>query len=544
MKDVTQLITSIKNTVGDAMFKNIWSKIKVVLAKMGLIKSIESVADVSSLLIDDDQVKQIDLWDSAYKGDPYWIHKKWTSALDHTHSHKQKSLNMPKILSKKMASLVFSKKVNILVTEHSDTDTSDETKADQGDNDANNFIQETLDDNYFYNNCERYLEYMFGTGGMVMRFYVAGGKVKIRFATADAFYPISQDENGVTECVIASKFVKGGKYYTLLEWHLEDDKNYIVKNDLYRSVDATSDDLGTKVPLSTVYGTSLKDESNYPKTIYTRPTFIYLKPNLANNFSYNSPLGISIYANAIDTLQQLDQAFDMLNQEMEMGRRRIIVPDELMERGMNPVTGIPEFHMNYDEQVYQSFHFSSTSGVESPPTPKDITLPLRTEEIVTTINSLLDILAAQTGFSAGSFSYSNTQGLETATGVISRNSDTYQSKNSHETILEDAFKKMCQTILELGKAAGIYSGTTDIDVSVNFDDSIAKDRTENANYYELITGNKPLMPRKEAIKQAFGLADDQAQVYLDSLTKEESQGNIDDLMDNHREDYNEDNHEA
>lgn len=529
------------------VFKNLWSNIKVVLAKMGLIKSIESVSDVSSLLIDDDQVKQIDLWDSAYKGNPYWIHKKWTSALNNTHSHTQKSLNMPKILSKKMASLVFSKKVNILVTPHVDG-AKEDTDDDQDNNEANNFIQDTLNDNYFYNNCERYLEYMFGTGGMVMRFYIADGKVKIRFATADAFYPISQDANGVTECVIASKFVKGGKYYTLLEWHLEDEHNYIVRNDLYESINSNSDDdLGTSVPLSVVYGDSLKPESNYPKTIYSRPTFIYLKPNLANNFSYNSPLGISIFANAIDTLKQLDQAYDMLNQEMEMGRRRIIVPDQLMERRINQYTGEPEYFTNFDERVYQGLSFNETAGTDTPPSPKDITLPLRTQEIIETINSLLDILAAQTGFSAGSFSYSNTQGLETATGVISRNSDTYQSKNSHETILEDAFKKMCQTILELGKASGMYNGDTNIDVSISFDDSIAKDRTENANYYEVVTGNKPLMPRKEAIKQAFGLTNKQAQDYVDQLTAEESQGSIDDILDNHngnREDDNEDDHES
>ncbi|MQS77413.1 phage portal protein, partial [Lactobacillus halodurans] len=206
-------------------------------------------------------------------------------------------------------------------------------------------------------------------------------------------------------------------------------------------------------------------------------------------------------------------------------------------------TGDMEYHMNFEERVYQGFTFDNTSGQPTSQEPKDITLPLRNKEIIETINSLLDILAAQTGFSAGTFSYSNTQGLETATGVISRNSDTYQSKSSHETILEDAFKKMCQTILELGKASNIYRGDTDVDVSINFDDSIAKDRTENANYYELITGNKPLMPRKEAIKQIFGMTNDQAQEYLDQLTKEESQGSIEDVLDNHRQDYGEDNNE-
>ena len=51
------------------------------------------------------------------------------------------------------------------------------------------------------------------------------------------------------------------------------------------------------------------------------------------------------------------------------------------------------------------------------------------------------------------------------------------------------------------------------------------------------------MPRKEAIKQIFGMTNDQAQEYLDQLTKEESQGSIEDVLDNHRQDYGEDNNE-
>ncbi|USQ67660.1 phage portal protein [Companilactobacillus allii] len=501
---------------------------------MGLIKSIESVSDVSNLLIDDGFLKNINLWNSAYKGDPFWIHKHWTSALNIQHDHTQKSLNMPKILSKKMASLVFNQKATINVNDKKDSE-NDETSPEQWNNDANEFVQEVLQDNYFYNNCERYLEYMFGTGGMVMRFYVANGKVKIRFATADAFYPISQDENGVTECVIASKFIKSGKSYTLLEWHLEDDSSYIIKNDLYQSVNDSTDDLGTKVELSTIYGKTVKPRSSYPKGLYSRPTFVYIKPNLANNFNYSSPLGISIYANAIDTLKQLDQAYDMLNQEMEMGRRRITVPDSMLEGKINPVTGQRESNVNFDERVYVGFSFNDTSGTDSAPAPKDITLGLRNQEIIGTINSLLDILAAQCGFSAGTFSYNNTQGMETATGVISRNSDTYQSKNSHETILEDAFKNMCISILELGKAAGLYQGSTDVEVSVNFDDSIAKDRTENANYYELVSGNKPLMPHFEAIKKSNGLTDDEAIRWLKQIREDEADGDIEDILDNHKD---------
>jgi len=195
--------------------------------------------------------------------------------------------------------------------------------------------------------------------------------------------------------------------------------------------------------------------------------------------------------------------------------------------------------MNFDERVYVGFSFNDTAGTDSAPAPKDITLGLRNQEIIDTINSLLDILAAQCGFSAGTFSYNNTQGMETATGVISRNSDTYQSKNSHETILEDSFKNMCISILELGKAAKLYQGTTDVEVSVNFDDSIAKDRTENANYYELVSGNKPLMPHLEAIKKANGLTDQEAQEWLSQIKADDSDGDMDDILDNRKDSVDE-----
>lgn len=506
------------------MFNKLWAKVKGVLAKMGLISSIQEVSGISQLLIDSQFYQNISEWESLYQGNQSWKKYHWRDLEGNYHNRELMSLQMPKILAKKMASLVFNQKANILVTEKDvNTDDSDNSE-------ANLFIHEVLEDNYFYNNFERHLEYMYGTGGMVIRTYVYQGKVKIRFATADSFFPISQDENGVTECVIASKFVKGGKYYTLLEWHLEDESNYKIKNDLYESIN-NGDDLGVKVPLSIIYGHDLKPESNYPKSTYSRPTFVYLRPNLANNFDLNSPLGISIYANAIDTLHELDQAYDMLMQEMKMGRRRIIAPDWMLKPTIDPRTGERQWLVDFEDEVFQTYHserMDTNAGVQK---PEDITLGLRNSELIQTINSLLDILAAQTGFSAGTFSYNNTQGLETATGVISRNSDTYQSKNSHETILEDGLKKLITTILELGKAANIYQGATDVDIAINFDDSIAQDRTENAKYYQTLTGDKPLMPQKEAIKRANDLTDSTAEEWYQQIKEEESQGDMTDILD-------------
>lgn len=511
------------------MFKKMWTKIKEVLAKVGLINSLQKAGDVSKLLIDSDFYNNIANWEDLYQDNPPWQKYHWHDVSGNYHNRNFMSLQMPKILAKKMSNLVFNKKANILVTE------KNLTTDDPDNSEANLFIHKVLDDNYFYNNFERHLEYMYATGGMVIRTYVYEGQVKIRFATADSFFPISQDENGVSECVIVSKFVKSGKYYTLLEWHLEDSNNYKIKNELYESIN-NGDDLGVKIPLSIIYGNELKPESNYPKDIYSRPTFVYLKPNLANNFDLDSPLGISIYANAVDTLHEIDQAYDMLMQEMKMGRRRIIAPDWMLKPRIDPKTGEKQFLVNFEDEVFQTYHAERLNSNAGSQKPEDITLGLRNTELIQTVNSLLDILAAQTGFSAGTFSYNNTQGLETATGVISRNSDTYQSKNSHETILEDGLSKLITIILELGKASKIYQGDTDVDIAINFDDSIAQDRTENAKYYQMLAGDKPLMPQKEAIKRANDLTDSTAEEWYQSIKDEEAQGDMSDILDNNASD--------
>lgn len=513
------------------MWHNLWLKFKGVLTKMGLINSVQSVANVSNLLIESDFYQKITEWQLLYQGRPEWGgNEEWTSPSERIRRRKKMSLSMPKVISKKMANLVFNSKANIVITDK--TDVAEDDNADQSE--PSKFVHDVLNDNYFYNNFERYLEYMFAEGGMVMRFYVADGKVKIRFATADSFFPISQDENGITECAITSQFSKQGKYYTLVELHTEDDSNYIIENRLFES-DSETDELGTEVPLSTIYGNSLKDKAYYPKSVYSMPTFLYAKPNLANNFDLNSPLGVSIYGNAVDTLAELDQTYDMLMQELKMGRRRIVVPEWMIEKNPDPKTNERRIRVNFDEQVYLPYYSEENDGMGTPQKPEDITMPLRTQELIDAINSLLDILAAQTGFSAGTFSYRNdgsNAAMETATGVISRNSDTYQSKNSHETILEDVIKKMVTVILELGSAAGLYHGSTDVDVSVDFDDSIAQDRNDTATYYQTMNGGKPLMPMKEAIKRANNLTDSEADEWLNQINDEDSQGSMDDILDN------------
>ncbi|MBN3585309.1 poly(3-hydroxybutyrate) depolymerase, partial [Algoriphagus aestuarii] len=116
------------------------------------------------------------------------------------------------------------------------------------------------------------------------------GRLKISFVSPDCFVPLRVDGERVTEAAFISQTRKGDKYYTLVESHRWDGADYVIQNELFES--DSSADLGVKVALPTLYP-DLTDEVRIENL--ERPMFVYLKPNEANNFDPQSPLGISIY---------------------------------------------------------------------------------------------------------------------------------------------------------------------------------------------------------------------------------------------------------
>lgn len=502
------------------MPENLISKTKAVLQRMNVLPVLNNVQDHKKVMINELDVARIKKYQELYAGNPSWKIRKYTAINGQKVVVNRKLLNMPKITAKKLSSLVFNQKAKIDVS-FEGADPSKDSKA--YDNPANEYVHDVLKDNRFNETFPRWLEYMFGVGGIVILPQWNDG-LKINFATADSFYPISTDSSGVSEAAIVTTSTQNGKYYTLFTWYekkVNSNGDYIVTNQLYQSTDANQ--VGSRVPLSTVYPDL---SQSWEFNNYSRAPFIYLKPNIANNKDMASPIGIPPYANAIDTLRTLDEIYETLFQEFRMGKRRITVPESMLKRSVDPLTGKISYSIDMEEEVYKVFKYDTNSA---PAKPEDITLELRQEDIISALNGVLRVYAAQIGLSPGAFTMDE-DGVQTATEVISQNSETYHAKNDHETLIEEALIQLVHLIIDIGYDHKEYTDSTDIDVSVNFDDSIAQNRNENLAYYMQATGNKPLMPRLEAIRQAFNLTDDEANSYLKQLQSEEpGQGDIEDI---------------
>ena len=422
-------------------------------------------------------------------------------------------LPIARTVSKKIASLVYNEQAEI---------TSDNKSVDE-------FISYTLDNDRFNKNFERYLESGLALGGLAMRPYVDGDRIRVAFVQAPVFLPLQSNTQDVSNAAILTKTIKseGRKnvYYTLVEFHewvtadgneqgsTKDKSYYRITNELYKS--EIGDVLGQRVNLSELYPdleqvTMFKDLS--------RPLFTYLKTPGMNNKDINSPLGLSIFDNAKTTIDFINRTYDEFMWEVKMGQRRVIIPEQLTKLTAQREDGSITFKRRFETD--QNIYTQLGGGDMDANSIKDITTPIRSNDYITAISEGLKLFEMQIGVSAGMFSFDG-KSMKTATEVVSENSDTYQMRNSIAALVEQSIKELCVSICELGKATGLYKGEIPEleDISVNLDDGVFTDRNAELAYWmQMVSAG--FAPQRLGIQKTLNVSEEEAKDYLAEINGE------------------------
>lgn len=422
-------------------------------------------------------------------------------------------LPIARTASKKIASLVYNEQAEITA----DDDT------------LNDFLNDMLGNDRFNKNFERYLESCLALGGLAMRPYVDGDKIRVAFIQAPVFLPLQSNTQDVSSAAILTKTIKSeGKnnvYYTLVEFHewvtkdgdtygsTKDKSLYRITNELYKS--RTDSTLGERVNLSELYPdlepvTVLKDLS--------RPLFTYLKTPGMNNKDINSPLGLSIFDNAKTTIDFINRTYDEFMWEVKMGQRRVLVPEQMTQLKVQDEQGNITFKRRFD--VEQNVYMQVGAGNMDSGNITDLTTPIRSSDYISAIAEGLKLFEMQIGVSNGMFTFDG-QGVKTATEIVSENSDTYQMRNSIVALVEQSIKELCVSMCELGKAVGIYKGTVpELDeISVNLDDGVFTDRHAELDYWAKMVA-AGLAPKTMAIEKALNVTEEQAKEIYQSINDE------------------------
>ena len=432
------------------------------------------------------------VWQAIYKG----FYKAW-------HYVPLKTINDPKGKRRTLATMNAGKMAASQLARYCWSERCDFSVSMEGwDSDEpdplNEYLQEVLRQNSFGTGFGDLLEKAFAMGGGALKEWVevpkdkdgndiGPGRVRIGYHMAGQFVPTAWDNSKVKSAIFISREAREGFYYSTVEWHRYDGTSYRVTNELYRApMKGTTEPqniLGWWYPLNLVYPL-LSPATDFPEP---RGTFFqYIRPFGANYADDNSPLGMSIFAPALDTLHGLDIIFDSLQREYTLGRKRIIVPARLI-RKVPPVGGSGGMvsYFDADDEVYEALSTDTTEDLKI----IDNSVDIRVQEHVDGINANLSILCGQIGLDPGVLSFDAQRGMKTATEVVSENSKTFGTVKANENGIKDALTDMVHAIFDLAsrydiewegrKVADLVKGGYNVNIS--FDDGITQDRQTNIN---------------------------------------------------------------
>ena len=424
---------------------------------------------------------------SYYSEIAYWL-KWYKGKVPAFHNYRQfngrrkinrtrKSLSMAKTVCEDWANLVLNEKVEIVV------DNKDLDKK----------IQNTLESNAFRERGNQLVEVAFalGTGAFVV--YLKGDEVEIDYIRADMIFPLTWDNGEITECAFASEKATGKKKEIYLNIHaLNDAGNYVIENHCF---DRNGNNL-TEKELPKGVAETFETNSN-------TPLFQIIKPNIVNNFDLDSPMGISVFANAIDQVEGCDLVYDSYYNEFRLGKKRVIVPMTMAQLIMED-TGdmVPVFDDNDTEFYAINTQQAETSKIQ------EINMEIRADAHEKGINKSLGLLSKKCGLGSDRYSF-EAGAVKTATEVISDKSDLYQNLQKHELILDRALKNMTKAIAEL-----LGHKSSSFEVNIVFDDSIIED-TKTEKQQDLQEVRDGIMQKFEYRMKWYGESEEDAKKILD-----------------------------
>lgn len=384
-----------------------------------------------------DWYSRIDSWEKWYTG--------------YTNFHTYRTYNGTRFVtntkfSLRMAKTLSEDRADILLNEHTDIIVESAR--------AQKFLDDLFDREDFWARANQLVEKVgwSGTGAFVQ--YKSGDQVKIDYVDAKAIYPLQWQGNDITACAFASQYVgPDGNILLSLVIHAPNriTGKYYVRSHLI-------DEKGRETPLPNNVHAMWDSNSTYP-------TFQIVRLASLNNFDRNNPMGIAIYANALDVLKSLDNAYDSMANEFTLGRKRIFVDSSIVN--VDTTTGdiIPIFDAS-DTVFYGIPGMSGDDGKGLP--IKESDMNLRVQEHIDAIQTNLDLLSLKAGFGRGFYRFEAMQ-VTTATEVISTDAKMYRRIRKDEIPIATALRALTKSLLFLG------GFDPEQEISINFDDSVIED---------------------------------------------------------------------
>jgi A118 family predicted phage portal protein len=329
---------------------------------------------------------------------------------------------------------------------------------------AQKALDEVLNRNEFTRRTNALTEKAFalGTGAYVVE-NLPNSPPRINYLSAASIYPLEWMGDECVSCAFADETVeKNGERVLYLAIHERTSAgSYRIRN-LFYSLKS-----GAPVPIPPMDGVAEECTSSIR-------LFALIRPNIANNLTLgaaDSPMGVSVYANCIDTLETLDLCYDGLKVALKLGRPRIATMVDALNidnEGQSPT---------FDTNDTVFYRFPMPEGVGDSKLIQDITTEYRAGNFEESLEKCATLYSMQLGLGDKAFKWDGSKHImQTATQVIAESSTMLRAMQKHQEALRKPMEDVVRAVLAL---SGIgYTG----EVTVNFDDSVTRDKEAEKNH--------------------------------------------------------------
>lgn len=291
-------------------------------------------------------------------------------------------------------------------------------------------------------------------GYTVVKPYITrGGEMFFDVGTSRDFVPITLDENGrITEGVFLERVRYNGKIYERREHHCFKNGVHSVSNSAYL--------YGTRqrVALSAVpCWECLCESGEIPSEL---PMIATLRTPYANNIDLDSPLPVSMLANSVGTLHEIDEAHSEYVAEFKKMRAKVFA-DETVFHGKDGIT--------------DDYFVTVGSDFDAPVSHQIMTYApaIREQAHKAAVNTELRLFEVEIGVSCGTFSFDSTRGLVTATQVLSEDRTTNNTVAQLQHQLRPFLRSLADIMVALARFYGFDVETGE--PAIEFGDSIFED---------------------------------------------------------------------
>lgn len=371
------------------------------------------------------------------------------------------------------------------------------------------WLQEQIDKIYFQ--IRHWVEYGMAYGTIILK---PNGKGLDIFTPMD-FIITDCDNEGIYGIVFKDSYSENDKYYTRFEYHrfveVKDGENiyypYYISNRAYVSRSAKS--VGDPIVLNRTKWSDLLPET--PPILKANnekidgPMFGILRTPQANNLDISSPLGLPIYAEAIEELKDLDVAYSRNVGEIFDSEKIILVDDRLMlKSGQNLKNSrisdikLPHYAINVFGDGAENFY-------------REIVPSLNTDTRITGINNLLSFVGFKCGYSNGYFVLDEKTGMVTATQVEADDRRTIQLIKDVRDKLESCLDG---AIYALNVYADLYglAPAGNYEITYDFGDITYNREEDRARWWQYVVQGK--VPSWMYFQKFEGLSEEDAKAMV------------------------------